>query len=45
LMWHTLGDNGDDMPECLGQTGPDGHSTPLAVTQMVLFHHLLRSTR
>jgi phosphoribulokinase len=45
LMWHTLGDNGDDVPECLGQTGADGHSTPLAVTQMVLLHHLLRSTR
>ncbi|WP_433655263.1 phosphoribulokinase [Nocardia sp. CA-128927] len=41
LIWHALGDPAVPPPESLGRVGPDEHSTPLAVVQTVLLHHLL----
>jgi phosphoribulokinase len=45
LIWHALGDPRTDVPTCLGTIVPDRRSTPLAVTQMILLHHLLHGPR
>jgi phosphoribulokinase len=45
LIWHALGDPRTDVPSCLGVVGPGNRSTPLAVTQMILLHHLLHGSR
>jgi phosphoribulokinase len=39
IIWHSLGRDGS-VPESLGRIGADERSTPLAVTQMLLLHHL-----
>ncbi len=41
MMWEALGDRRKSPPESLGVTGPGHRSTPLAITQMLLLHHLL----
>lgn len=41
LIWHGLGRE-DDLPECLGSID-QGKSEPLAITQLILLHHLLGS--
>ncbi len=45
LIWHALGDPRTDVPKCLGVIGPEARSTPLAITQMILLHHLLHGAR
>jgi phosphoribulokinase len=45
IFWHALGDPGNDVPACLGIVGPGVRSTPLAITQMILLHHLLHGPR
>jgi phosphoribulokinase len=41
IFWHALGDPRTDVPACLGTIGPGTRSTPMAITQMILLHHLL----
>jgi phosphoribulokinase len=38
-----MGQEGDP-PDCLGQTGAGRSSSPLAITQLLLLHHLLGTT-
>ena len=45
IIWHALGDPRTDVPECLGAIAPGTRSTPLAITQMILLHHLLHGPR
>jgi phosphoribulokinase len=45
MIWHALGDPRTDVPASLGAIGPGSRSTPLAVTQMILLHHLLHGDR
>jgi phosphoribulokinase len=45
IIWHALGDPRTDVPECLGVIGPGARSTPLAITQMILLHHLVHGPR
>jgi phosphoribulokinase len=45
MIWHALGDPRTDVPACLGAIGSGNRSTPLAVTQMILLHHLLHGPR
>jgi phosphoribulokinase len=45
LVWHALGRDGSAVPEGLGRIGADERSTPLAITQMVLMHHVLAAGR
>lgn len=40
-IWNTLNEAGTSAPECLGRLGPDTRSEPLAITQLLLLHHLL----
>jgi phosphoribulokinase len=42
--WLSLARDGS-IPESLGRIGADERSTPLAVTQMLLLHHLVASSR
>lgn len=44
MVWHRLGDSRTDVPEWLGVIEPGVRSTPLAITQMVLLHHLLHGS-
>jgi phosphoribulokinase len=45
LLWQALGDPSVEVPDVLGETGCGTRSTPLAITQMILLHHLLRGSR
>lgn len=45
LIWEALGDPRTAVPDTLGLIGPEKRSTPLAIAQMVLLHHLLRDER
>ncbi|AQA05240.1 phosphoribulokinase [Mycobacterium sp. MS1601] len=45
VLWHELTGEGSDMPDSLGRLGSGAHSTPLAVTQMLLWFHLLQCRR
>lgn len=45
MLWEALGDPSTAAPECLGLIGPNRRSTPLAITQMILLHHLLHGAR
>lgn len=45
LIWNALGDPDVDVPDSLGDTGVGTRSTPLAVTQMILLHHLIHGSR
>jgi len=45
IIWHALGDPSTDVPACLGVIGSGNRSTPLAVTQTILLHHLLHGPR
>jgi phosphoribulokinase len=45
IFWHALGDPRTDVPTCLGVVGSGTHSTPLAIAQMILLHHLLHGPR
>lgn len=46
MFWHALGHKDIEAPERLGRIGADvQRSTPLAVTQMLLLHHLLDGGR
>ncbi len=40
MIWHALGDPRTAIPDNLGAIGSDTRSTPLAITQMILLHHL-----
>jgi phosphoribulokinase len=44
-IWHSIGEPGGAAPDCLGRLGPDTRSEPLAITQMILLHHLLEAAR
>jgi phosphoribulokinase len=43
-LWSLLGERGE-VPPVLGRVGPLARSEPLAVTQLVLLHHLLDAAR
>lgn len=43
MVWASMGQEGDP-PDCLGQTGAGRSSSPLAITQLLLLHHLLGTT-
>lgn len=45
IFWHALGDPRTDAPACLGIIDSGSRSTPLAITQMILLHHLLHGLR
>lgn len=45
IVWHALGDPRTDVPACLGVVASGTRSTPLAITQMILLHHLLPGPR
>ncbi|TGD84980.1 phosphoribulokinase [Mycolicibacterium sp. CH28] len=45
MVWHALGLDGSAPPEALGRIGADERSTPLAITQMLLLHHVLAAAR
>lgn len=45
FVWHALGDPRTDVPACLGVVDSGPRSTPLAITQMILMHHLLYGPR
>lgn len=42
-IWSSLEQPGD-VPSGLGETAPGTRSEPLAITQLILFHHLLRES-
>ena len=44
-IWTSIGEPGRNAPECLGLLGPDARSEPLAITQLLLLHHLLEPGR
>lgn len=44
-IWHALGDPHMAIPESLGMSDSHTRSTPLAITQMILLHHLLTAER
>jgi len=44
-IWHLIGEPGGAAPDGLGRLGPDARSEPLAITQMILLHHLLEAAR
>ena len=44
LIWEALGDARTAIPDSFGVLGTNQHSTPLAITQMMLFHHLTRGS-
>jgi phosphoribulokinase len=41
-LWKQLGMTGP-LPSALGRIGPSERSTPLAVAQLILLHHLLNA--
>lgn len=43
-IWASLGERGAT-PDVLGRLGPAGRSEPLAITQLLLLHHLLEAAR
>jgi phosphoribulokinase len=43
-IWASTGQPGPG-PECLGQLGPGIRSEPLAITQLLLLHHVLEAAR
>lgn len=45
MIWHALGDPRTAMPDSLGVIDSDTRSTPLAITQMILLHHLFNGLR
>jgi phosphoribulokinase len=45
MIWAALGDSRTAPPDSLGVISPDQRSTPLAITQMILLHHLLHGAR
>jgi phosphoribulokinase len=45
MIWNALGDPRTDVPACLGVIGHGARSTPLAITQMILLHHMLHGPR
>jgi len=45
IIWHALGDPLTDVPGRLGVVAAGTRSTPLAITQMILLHHLLHGPR
>jgi phosphoribulokinase len=44
-IWKPIGEPGSAAPECLGRLGTDGRSAPLAITQLLLMHHLVEAGR
>jgi phosphoribulokinase len=44
LIWDSLGEPGG-APDCIGRLAPDTRSEPLAITQLLLLHHLLDAAR
>lgn len=44
-IWTSIGEPGSSSPECLGRIGADGRSEPLAITQLLLLHHLVDAGR
>lgn len=45
MIWEALGQPRRAAPEYLGMIGRNQRSTPLAITQMILLHHLLHDAR
>lgn len=45
MIWHALGGSDTDVPKCLGVIRPGMRSTPLAITQMIVLHHLVHEAR
>jgi phosphoribulokinase len=44
MIWASTGEPGS-APHCLGRLTPDSRSEPLAITQLLLLHHLLDAAR
>jgi phosphoribulokinase len=44
-IWATIDESGEGEPDGLGQLTPDRRSEPLAITQLLLLHHLLEAAR
>lgn len=44
-IWASIGEPTSGAPECLGRVGVDGRSEPLAITQLLLLHHLVEAGR
>jgi phosphoribulokinase len=44
-IWASMGEPAGTAPECLGRLGDDTRSEPLAITQLLLLHHLLEARR
>lgn len=45
MFWEALGDPRRAVPDTFGVTGAGERSTPLAITQMLLLHHLIDGVR
>jgi phosphoribulokinase len=45
MVWHALGDPRRAMPDSLGVIDSGTRSSPLAITQMILLHHLVHGLR
>jgi phosphoribulokinase len=45
VIWTSIGEPASAAPECLGRLGPEARSEPLAITQLLLLHHLLDAGR
>lgn len=45
IIWAALGDPHKAPPKCLGKVERGRHSTPLAITQMIILHHLMNNAR
>ncbi|MBA3249821.1 MAG: phosphoribulokinase [Geodermatophilaceae bacterium] len=43
-LWTAMGGS-SEVPDGLGRLGADGHSEPLAITQLLLLHHLVAAGR
>ncbi|GJF05915.1 phosphoribulokinase [Pseudonocardia sp. D17] len=44
-IWASIGEPMSGAPECLGRLGSAGRSEPLAITQLLLLHHLVEASR
>jgi len=44
-IWASIGDPGSTVPDALGRLAPEARSEPLAITQLLLLHHLVEAAR
>jgi phosphoribulokinase len=45
VIWASMDQLGSSAPDCVGRLAPDARSEPLAITQLLLLHHLLDAAR